>query len=310
MQAVVVRAFGGPEALEVVEAPTPVPGPEEVLVRVAAATVNPTDLMQASGAYVHFGAAAPAEQVGLGVDFAGTVEAVGEDVRTVAPGAEVIGLQERIDVSLGAQADHVVVDEWALAPAPAGVSPQQAATLPLNGLTAAQALDELALDPGQWLLVTGAAGAVGAFAIQLGVLYGLRVIAQGSPADEELLRGLGAELFVSREQPLGQTVRSLVPGGAHGVVDTANLAVGAMDAVRHGGAFVSLLNGAPQSRRAIRTTNLAYHADRKLLGVLSGLAGAGLLALPVAETFALGEVRRAHERLAAGGVRGRLVLIP
>ena len=310
MRAVVVKEFGGPEVLQVVQAQVPEPGTGEVLVKVKAAGVNPTDAMQRLGAYVQYGAAVAAEQIGAGVDLAGTVEAVGEGVFSVTVGDEVIGLQERLDRPLSAYADYIVVEQWAVAPAPTGATMAEAATLPLNATTADQALDTLSLGFGQWLLVTGAAGAVGGFAIELARLRGLRVVAQASKDDEGLVRGLGAELFVARDVALGPEVRRLVPGGVGGVIDAANVGVAAMDAVAHGGAYVNLLNSAPQGRRHIRAMNMAYHADGARLRKLSAFASAGKLTMRVAQTYPLQQARDAHERLASGGLRGRLILLP
>lgn len=310
MRAVVVRQFGGPEAVQVVQAPVPRPGPGEVRVKVAAAAVNPADVMVRTGALVQYGAAAPAEQYGLGIDVAGTIDAVGDGVRGWAVGDEVVGLQERQDLPTLGQAEYAVLEAWAVAPAPAGVSAEQAATLPLNGTSADQALDLLDLAPGQWLLVTGAAGGVGSLAIELAVSRGLRVVAQAGPDDEALVRGLGAELFVARAAPLGPTVRQVLPGGVDGVLDAAQAGIAAADAVAHGGSYVSLLLQAPGARRGMRMHNLAYHTDGSRLARLSALAGAGRLTLRVAQTFSFEDAPRAHEVLAAGGLRGRLVLVP
>lgn len=259
---------------------------------------------------VNAGATQPRGQYGLGAEFAGTVDAIGVDVSGFVLGDEVIGTQERLDVTIGAQAEFIVVDTFALAPAPAGKTMVEAACLPLPATTADQALDTLALKPGQWLLVTGAAGAVGGFAVELAVLRGLRVIAQAAVADEELVRGFGAELFIPRDEHLADTVRSLIPGGADGALDAANLMVAADDAVRHGGAFVSLLNSAPASRREVRTYNVGWHSDPNRLAKLSALAGQNRLTLRVASTYSFDDAEEAHKAQAAGGNRGRIILVP
>lgn len=310
MRAVVVKSLGGPSQIEVIETPTPVPGPHEVLVRVAAAPLHPADFQAISGLYVQFGAAVETDQYGVGIDVAGIVEAVGTDVSTVTPGQTVIGLQERLDQRTACQAEYVVLEEWAVAPAPKDVPLTEAAGLPLNGTTAWQGLNALAVRPAGWTLITGAAGGVGRLAVQLATLQGRRVIAQARESDEKELRELGAVEFVSRDEPIGPAVRALVPGGVDGVLDAANIRAGAMDAVAHGGNYVSLLNGAPQARRDIETTNWAYRTDRSQLGILSGLAAAGLLSVTVADVIPLDEARSAHERNAAGGSRGLLVLTP
>ena len=136
------------------------------------------------------------------------------------------------------------------------------------------------------------------------------MIAQAGPADEKRLLEAGAELFVSRDDDLVPTVRRLVPGGVDGAIDAANLAAGAADAVRHGGAFVSLLDSAPMARREVRMTNLAWHTDAERLAKLAAYAGGGLISLRVAKTYPLEQVADAHRALAEGGLRGRIVLVP
>ncbi|MEU2336964.1 NADP-dependent oxidoreductase [Streptomyces sp. NPDC006654] len=310
MRAAVVRKFGGPEALEVVEVTTPEAGRGEVLVKVAGASVNFADVMVREGLNVKYGAVAQRDQYGLGADVAGTVAAIGEGVTQYAVGDRVVGTQERVDRELGTQADYVLLKDWELAPAPAGTDLVQLAALGLNATTADQALDALALEPGQWVLVTGAAGGVGLYTLELARLRSLRVVAQAGAGDEELVRKAGAELFVSREEDLVPVVLALVPGGVDGVIDAANMAAGAADAVRHGGAFVSLLNSAPMARRQVRMTNLAWHTDGERLAKLAAFAGTGLLTLRVSRTFPLEEIAEAHRALAEGGLRGRLVLVP
>src|SRR5690606_33165917 len=132
-------------------------GARQVRIRVEAATVNPVDLATRSGALAAAGMLPRRDQIGLGWDVAGVVEEAGPEVSGVVPGQRVVGLSDRLDVPLGTQADQVVLDADAVARVPEGVSPVAAATLPLNGLTAAQALDRLGLRAGETLLVTGAA---------------------------------------------------------------------------------------------------------------------------------------------------------
>lgn len=310
MRAAVVKEFGGPEAIQIVDVATPEPGPGEVLVKVTAASVNFADVMLRMGLNVQYGATVARAQFGLGTDVAGTVAALGEGVTRFGVGEAVIGTQERLDRALGTQAEYVVLEDWELAPAPSGTDLVQLVTVGLNATTADQALDALALEPGQWLLVSGAAGGVGLFTVELARLRGLRVIAQAGRADEKLVLGAGAQLFVSRDDDLVSTVRRLVPGGVNGAVDAANLAAGAADAVRHGGAFVSLLNSAPMARRQVRMTNLAWHTDAGRLAKLAAYAGAGLISLRVATTYPLEQVAAAHQALAVGGLRGRIVVVP
>ncbi|RSM37513.1 NADP-dependent oxidoreductase [Amycolatopsis balhimycina DSM 5908] len=306
MRAMVVRRFGGPEVLEPVEVPVPEPGPGQVRIRVAAAAVNPVDLATRAGLLTEAGVVPPREVLGLGWDVAGVVETAGGGF---AAGDAVVGLRDRIATPLGAYAEWIVLDASAVAPAPAGVSLCEAATLPLNALTAAQALD--LVETTGTVLVTGAAGAVGGYAVALAKVRGLRVVAVAAAADEELVRGFGADEFLPRGPSLGDRVRALVPGGVDAVLDPALLGLEALDAVRGGGEFVAFAAGAaPIPLRGVRVSSVWIRADGERLAELSRLAEKGVLPLRVAEVLPMSEAATAHERLAAGGLRGRLVLTP
>jgi NADPH2:quinone reductase len=310
MRAVVVRNHGGPEVLEVAEVPVPEPGPGQVRIRVEAAAVNPVDLATRSGALTDAGLVPPRDVTGIGWDAAGFVDAVAPGLTDFVRGDHVIGLSDRLDVPLGAQADYVVLDAGAVARVPGAIPAAAAATLPFNGLTAVQALDLLGLVSGQTLLVTGAAGAVGGFAVQLAAMRGLRVAAAAGAEDRDLVHSLGAEWFVARDAGL-DGVRSLVPGGVDGALDAAMAGVRALDAVRGGGSFVAVAAGAaPVPLRGTRVHNVWIRADGERLAGLATMAATRQLTLRVADTLPLDRVADAHARLAKGGLRGRLVLIP
>ncbi|MCX4907872.1 NADP-dependent oxidoreductase [Streptomyces sp. NBC_00878] len=296
MRAVVVTAFGGPEVVEVVETDVPEPGDRQVRIKVAAAALNPVDAGVRAGV---FGGAG--KRIGLGWDVAGTVDATGA-ATDWAVGDEVVALQHGTAKSLGTHADYVVVDADAVAKAPASVDSVHAATLPLNALTAAQALDLLDVRPGQSLLVTGAAGAVGGYAIQLAAHRGISVTGLAREADEELVRSLGAAHF---------TAGAVAPGSVDAVLDAAVLGAGALEWVRDGGAYAGVIPGAePASVRGVRVGAVEVAADGARLTELVGLVDAGVLTARVAETLPLAEAAKAHARLGEGGVRGRVVLVP
>ncbi|MFF6789383.1 alcohol dehydrogenase catalytic domain-containing protein [Streptomyces filamentosus] len=312
MRALVFDSFGGPEVLRIAEVPVPAAGPGQVRVRVEAATVHPVDLATRSGALAAAGVMAGGARTGLGWDVAGVVEETGPGVTSVRPGDRVIGMNDRLDVPLGTQAEQVVLDAHAVVPAPAGLAPAAAATLPLAGLTALQALDALALPGGETLLVTGAAGAVGGYAVQLAAARGLRVVATARAADEPLVRELGAAHVVpSGPGRLGGAVRALVPGGVAGALDAAVLGAAALDAVRTGGAFAALVaGGAPYPLRGIRVAQVWVRAEPAGLTRLAHLAETGVLTPRVADALPLADAAKAHHRLSEGGLRGRLVLLP
>jgi NADPH:quinone reductase len=312
MRAVVVRTYGGPEALEVIDVPAPEPGRGQVRIRVEAAAVNPVDIATREGL---MNAARPGvirerEYVGIGWDVAGVIDATGPDVTGFAAGDRVIALRDRLDLSLGTYADQVILDAADVARVAPGSDSTGLSTIPLNGLTAIQALDILAPLAGQTVLVTGAAGGLGAFSVELAAMRGLRVIAAAGDDDEKLVRGLGAAEFVPRSADLAAAVRDLVPGGVDAVFDAAVLGYPALDAVRARGAFAAFVGTGPVPVRGIRVIPVNIHADGAALAGLSGLAAAGKLTLRVAGTYPLADAARAHERLQAGGVRGRLVLVP
>ena len=313
MRSIIVRRFGGPEVLEVTDTPVSEPGWGQVRVRVAASTVNPIDLSTRAGRLTQAGLMAPATEVGLGWDVAGNVDALGPEVTRFAVGDAVIGLRDLL-FAPGAHAEQVVLDESALAPAPASVPLAQAATLPLNALTADRALDLAGLHRGQSLLVTGAAGGVGGFALQLAAMRSLRTIALARPGDEGLVRDLGASdvltAHVGSTTPLGSAVRALVPGGVDAIIDAAVLGIEAHGALRSEGIFVALV--APFAPPPIRGTQVVVQevfADGARLGELSALVDAGFLTLRVAKTLPLSQAAAAHELVEAGGLRGRIVLL-
>ena len=310
MKAIGVTEFGGPEALHIVQLPDPVAGPGELLIRVRAAAVNPTDTGLRGGARARLLKDVPPPYV-PGMDAAGLLEHVGEGARTaLRPGDHVMAIVVPAD-SHGAYSERIAVPAESAARVPAGATDVQAATLPMNGLTARLALDLLGLRPGQVLAVTGAAGAVGGYAIQLGKANGLRVVADAAPADRELVAGLGADLVVSRGDEFGERVRAVVPDGADGMVDAALLNQLVTGAVRDGGRIATLrgFQGEPVRGISFHPVSVrSYAREQARLDRLRQQAEAGQLTLRVAATFPAQQAADAHRRLEAGATRGRLVL--
>jgi NADPH2:quinone reductase len=312
MRAIVVREYGGPEVLQVTEVPTPLPGPGQLRIKVAAAAVNLVDAITRDGTMTALGGITEhREAVGLGWDVAGTVDAVGEGVQGHAVGTEVIGLHDVLDSGLGPYAEYLVFDAAAFAPAPRSADLVAAATLPMNALTADQALDLIGLRPGQTLLVPGAAGAVGGYVVELGARRGLHVVAVANASDEALVRCWGARTFLLRSGDLSGAVRATFPGGVDAAIDAAVLPGETLAAVRDGGEYVTLTPYTPPAgERGITVRVESIHHDGTRLGELARLVDDGALSLRVAATFPLDEARAAHELLAKGGNRGRIVLVP
>ncbi|WP_329264246.1 zinc-binding dehydrogenase [Streptomyces sp. NBC_01478] len=308
MRAAVVKKAGGPEVVEVMEVPLPEPGPLEVRVKVAAAALNPADAAVWAG---FFALPEGIEYTGLGLDAAGTIDAVGPGV-LLKVGTPVIVFDAPVLRPTKAQAEYLVTDLNSIAPAPEGMDLTLAATIPLNAMTASLALDHLPLRPRDTLLVTGAAGAVGGYAVELARTRGVRIVAQGRPEDEEFLRDRGATWFVSRDEDPSEAVREFVPEGVDGVLDAAALGAPALAAVRDGGVFVSVrFDTLPTPERGVAVRHTAAGPEPTRLAFLSALAEVGVLTPRVAQTFPLSEAAAAHTQLAVGGARrGRIVLVP
>ena len=294
----IVRTPSGPESIEVIDVPVVEPGPGEVLVRIAAASVNPVDLGVAEGFFHGMGLINQPEHTGLGWDFAGTVAASGPGVE-LAVGTEVAGLVAGFDRDFSTYAEQIVVPATDVAVVPDGLDLVVAATVPLNGLTAAQILDllgEPSTDDNR-LLVTGAAGAVGGYLLPLAQDRGWRVTGLARAEDEEFVRGLGAD-FAEHAEP-----------GWDAVADAAKLQEPGLALVRDGGTFVGVQPGAePPAERGISVTAVAVHADGPRLGELLARAASGELPARVHATVPLDRVADAHRAVAKGGVRGRYVL--
>ncbi len=312
MRAVTFSRFGGPEVLEVGELPEPKPGPGEVRIRVAAATVNPTDISFRSGRQT-----AQLKDLGVlppyvpGMELAGVVDAVGEGTGWHT-GDRVMAIVNPRRPGGGAQAELVVVPAASVARVPEGTSLEAAATLPMNGLTVRLALDRLALRPGQTLGVTGAAGAVGGYAVELGVADGLRVIAVAGPQDEALVKRFGASIVVPRGDAAIRGLHDAAPGGVDGLIDAAVLDAAVLPAIRDGGKLATVRGFAGPSERGITIEPVrvtSYLLNHEALDRLGHLVAEGRLTLRVAETFPPERAADAQRKLDAGGVRGRLVIV-
>jgi NADPH2:quinone reductase len=305
IRAVGVQRFGAePAALSL---PRPVPGPGEVLVRVAAAAVNPADVGMVAGRYrwrdpVRF-------PLVPGYDVAGTVEEVGAGVIGMAVGLAVVGFTSHHSTQRGGFAELVALPEELVAPAPAGLSAVEAATLPLAGLTALQALAALDPEPGETLLVNGPAGAVGWFAVELAAARGVRVV---GPVRAGVAPPPGLAVSLHRDEHLHAQV-----DGVAAALDVVGgpVAQSTLDAVRDGGRYVTVVpefwvaGGPFIARRGIVPRVIGVGPDRAGLGELTAAAAAVRITTRVRATFPLSRAADALRAVAAGG-GGKVVLVP
>jgi NADPH:quinone reductase-like Zn-dependent oxidoreductase len=196
-------------------------------------------------------------------------------------------------------------------PAPAGASFPEASTLLLNATTARLSLDALALPPAATVAVVGGAGAVGGYAIQLAKADGLTVLADAAASDDKLVRSLGADLVADRRADIAAAIRSQLPAGAPGLIDTAALDARALPAVADGGGLVTLKGWTGPTERGIvihPVSSFSSATNTALFDQLRSQAESGILTLRVADVVPATMAAEAHRRLTAGGIRGRLVL--
>jgi NADPH:quinone reductase-like Zn-dependent oxidoreductase len=309
VRAVVITKPGDLDVLEVVDHPARKPGPGEVRIAVKAAAVNPTDisLRQRGGGDL------PAPWT-PGMDAAGVVESVGPDIDRLRVGDDVMAAVSPRRPEGGAQQELLVAPAASVVPIPDGATLVQAATLPMNGLTAQSGLELLGLKPGDTLAVTGGAGLLASYVIPLAKEQGLRVIADAKPEDEELVRSFGADVVVPRGQGFTDAVLEAAPDGVDGLYDTALLRRAAFPAIRDNGQIVVVRgwDGDEVEDRGIRVHPVAVTRvlDRTdWLEELRTLASDGRIQLRVAAEFPPEQIADAERLMDAGGLRGRAVIV-
>jgi NADPH:quinone reductase-like Zn-dependent oxidoreductase len=296
MRALITRAGAETPVLTNVE-PAPL-GPADLRIRVAAAAVNPIDVFLATerGRAV-FGLRG---ETGLGSDLTGTVIEVGAEVRGFAVGDQVAALARDPAAPSRAHAESIVVAAAASARIPTSLDPLVAASLPLNALAARQGLDLLGPPGGRRLLVTGAAGAVGGYAVALASRAGWRVTGLARAGDVDFVGNAGAELVVNE-----------LPGPTCDVVlDAAAMQNDAIPALRDGGVYVGYPGQSAEAVRRIEIKSVITQPDGAALGELLRLAADELLELRVAGTVPLADAAAAYAKVASGGQRGRWLLLP
>ncbi len=304
MQAIVIDNADAAPALR--QEPTPVPASEEVLVRVRASSVNPMDAAVAAGAL-----RAMVEHVypiTLGRDFAGTVEAIGDGVTAAEVGDEVFGIVPamRPDIHAGAWSELISVGQESLVKRPETVELEVAGAAGLVAATAFGAVDALAPQPGQVVLVVGATGGVGTVAVQLIGAAGATVLAPALPEDEAYLRGLGVTELLPREGDVAAAARQRYPDGVDAVLDLVSYAPGSYDAaLKDGGRLASTLNAAGDGPGRF---NVHIDLSASVLERIAEQLASGALKLPIAATYELTDATTALADLGSKHTQGKLAL--
>lgn len=304
MRAIIQEQYGGPEVLTLAERPDPKVAPGEVLIRVKAAGVNPVDWKLGAG---YLDAMMETQfPITPGWDVSGVVEAVGLDVYDYEVGDEVIGYVRKDWVQNGTYAELVAANVRLIARKPAALDWTEAAGLPLAGLTAYQCLDRVRVGEGETVLVHAAAGGVGAFATQLAVLRGARVIGTASERNHDFLRELGAEP-VSYGDGLVERVRSLVPNGVDAVVDCVGGE--SIDASREVlSDFSRLVSVVDPRAEELGGATMWVRPNAADLTELARLADAGELRVFVDRVLPLEQAAEAWRLSMEGRTRGKIVL--
>ncbi|WP_174447540.1 NADP-dependent oxidoreductase [Streptomyces prunicolor] len=307
MRVITQNALGGPEVLEVAEVERPAPRANEILIRVHAAGLNPTDWKhRATGGFLG------EPPFTLGWDVSGVVEAVGVGVARLAPGDEVFGMLS-YPWGHGSHAEYVAAPARAFVHKPAGIDHVQAGALPLVSLTAWQALVENAqVQPGQRVLIHAAAGGVGHVAVQIAKARGAYVIGTASAAKHDFLRELGVDEAIDyRETDFSEAVKDVDV-----VLDMlgGETALKSLRVLRPGGIVVSIVPmGKPDfyeeaERLGVRAVRMLVDADRADMESIAELVEAGKLRATIAATFPLADAAEAHALGATGRTAGKLVL--
>ncbi|WTW92994.1 NADP-dependent oxidoreductase [Streptomycetaceae bacterium NBC_01309] len=304
MKAAVVTRFGGPEVLHIAEIPTPTAGPGQVRVKVRAAGVMPFDTGLRAGMFP------PAMTPGFpekpavpGNEFAGVVDEVGDGVTGFAPGAEVLGF-----ATTGAYAEFIVIPADQLARKPADMPWEVAAGLSGNGQGAHMALGQLAVGPGDTVLITAAAGGLGTIAVQLAKAWGAAtVIGTASERNHDYLRSLGA-VPVTYGPGLVDRVRAIAPDGVDAALDAADPEAlrDSVELTKDRGRVLTMVSDEVARELGLREWSGVRSGE--LLAELADLWSKGVIALHIRGTYALADAADAHREIETGHGRGKVVI--
>ncbi|MCX2738977.1 NADP-dependent oxidoreductase [Pontibacter anaerobius] len=312
MKAATYSAFGGPEKVSINTVDIPETGEGEVLIRIKAAGVNPVDYAVREG-YLkdHLPTAFP---VIPGWDLAGEIVERGYSARRFAVGEEVYAYARRPVVQHGTFAEYIVIPESYISGRPLNVSWEEAAGIPLVGLTAYQSLfDAGKLQENQTVLILGASGGVGSLAIQLAKAKGANVIGVASEKNHSYMRNLGADYTVDyKNTHVGEAVQLLVPDGVDIIFDCASgeTLQQSLQALKPSGKLVSILNHGTDLDPKIDFSYVFVEPNTRQLDHLRELTEAGQLRVPVTQTYTLDETAEAMKQIQSQHTTGKLVIVP
>ncbi len=301
-KAITYTEYGEPEVLRLSEVPTPEPGADQVRVRVSVSGVNPIDWKIRKG-FMSGGKPLTRERI-PGRDFAGVIDAVGENVSGLAVGQRVTGEAEG-----GTAAEYILAKPADIAPLPDEVDDITGAAIPVVGRTAIRVLTLAEITAGQTLLIHAATGGVGAFTTQLAISRGIQVIGTASEGNLDYLRSLGATA-VAYGEGWEDRVREVAPDGVHAVVDAAGTGVieGSIELVQPGGKIVTIADFAASGPGVIITSGGEPGFENSLTEAVAAIAD-GTVHLPVDKTFTLAETAEAHRFSELRHVRGKIVIV-
>lgn len=306
MKAIVINKYGNEDVLEYADVERPEPKADEVLVKVRAAAVNPSDWKLRNGMGEQFGLKLP---LILGGDIAGTVEEIGDEVKNFKQGDAVYGMTVSGGFS-GGYAEYALAKASAIAPRPESIMFEAAAAIPIAALTAWQVMFDAAhLSSGQKILITGASGGVGSMAVQLAKAKGAIVIGMASGKNEQFVRDLGADEFVDyTKQNFEEVIKD---------VDVVFDTVGgdtlerSFQTLKKGGFLVSVAETASEEKArelGVETAWIICEPNAQQLAEINGLIGEGKLNIHIATVLPLIEVKKAHQLSQSGRTRGKIVL--
>jgi NADPH:quinone reductase len=306
MNAITLDELGTQPALRA-DLPAPTPAPNEALIRVRASSVNPVDNAIAAGMLKDM--VEHEFPITLGRDYAGIVQQVGAEVTGFSAGEEVFGFIGAMNptVHAGSWAELIVVPEtMSIARKPDGVDLATAGAAPLAAIIAISAIDALALDHGDTLLIVGATGGVGSAVVQLAAAGGATVIAPALPEDEHYLHALGVADILPRDGDVAATVRERYPDGVDALLDNVSYAPGAYDTALKDGARVASPNNA--AGEGPGRTNLMAAPTSENLQRLAQLLDAGTIKVHIHQSYPLEQAAAAMNTLAAAHTQGKIAL--